>query len=95
VSRTTGAAQPGGAQARQEHPGVDQLGTRGHGGGEQAFGDVVVIALETPSRDPECLGELVQLVVAHVAHEVRPPLTSEPPAGRVNQDRHPVSVPRR
>jgi predicted metal-dependent HD superfamily phosphohydrolase len=47
-----------------------------------------VIALEATSRDPHHRGELVELLDRGVAHQVTPPLVTEPPAGLVDQDRH-------
>lgn len=83
-----GQAQPGRAQAAKElaardldRPGLDEIWS-------EALRDVVVIALESASRDADRVGELLELVDAHVAHEVAPPFAAEPPQRLVDQDRH-------
>ena len=55
---------------------------------EVLLGHVVVVTLETSARDPCALGERVQLVVAHVADQVRPATPSEPPDRLVDQNCH-------
>lgn len=55
--------------------------------------DVEMVTLERSARDVESVGELEQFLVGHVAHHVAPLTTLEPPAGFVDQDRHPPSMP--
>src|SRR3546814_19320092 len=50
--------------------------------------ELVVVALEPAALDAQELGHRVELVVALVAHEVRPPEASPRPHGRVDEDRH-------
>ena len=50
--------------------------------------DVVVIALETPTRDAVLRSEVVEFVIRLVAHQVAPPPLTVPPQRVVDQDRH-------
>src|SRR5690606_24854821 len=54
--------------------------------------DVVVVALEPLAAQAKERGELVQLVVAAIAHEVRPAAAAPPPDRPVHEDRHRATV---
>ncbi len=85
----TGAHQPADQLARghRHSAGLDQPVV-------ELVGHVVVVALEAPGGDAVRGGEVVELVVRRVAHQVRP----EPPVGRhrrrVDED-HRTAAPRR
>ena len=49
-----------------------------------------MVTLKSAPRDPDVVGELDQLVIRVVAHEMTPLPTLEPPAGFIDQDCHPV-----
>lgn len=61
-------------------------------GGDQSrvrvLGDVVVVEVEAPTRDPLRGRESVKLVEITVTDEVRPEPPVGGPAGVVDQDRH-------
>ena len=50
--------------------------------------DVVMVALETATRNTDEVSEVVQLVIRHIADQMAPLLTSKPPARFVDQDGH-------
>ena len=52
-----------------------------------------MIAVETAAWDTNEIGEIVQLVVRHVAHQMTPLFTAMPPASLINQNRHERSLP--
>ncbi len=92
-----GAAGPslGGAETESstsetadEFTALDLHGTRLDQLGAVLLGDVVVVTLESPTRDAGSIGERVQFLVRGVAHQVAPLLAPPPPPGLVDQDRH-------
>jgi hypothetical protein len=47
-----------------------------------------MVAIERPLRNAEAGCESMQFFVRHIADQVAPELTSQPPLRRINQDRH-------
>src|SRR5690349_4917299 len=88
------APEAGGHQPAEQLARGDRLRAELDGTSAEASGHVVVIALERATRDPELLGERVQLVVGLVADEVRPPLAAMRPDRLVDEDHAGSSVPR-
>src|SRR5690606_39257046 len=80
------AAQTGPGQPRDQLLGRDRDGTGGEGGLVVIGGQVVVVAVEGDPRDPEPLGEGVQLLVGGVADQVRPPASPRRDRRRVDED---------
>ena len=81
------------AQPRTLEP-TQQLATLDHdgAGGDELvavlLGDVVVIPLESSTRNADPDGEVVQFVERLIAHEVAPTATTVPPPRFVHEDRH-------
>ncbi len=86
------AAQSGGRETGQQLAGWHGLRPQGEQLLPQPGRHVVVVALEGPRRDAELLREGVQLVVRHVADQVRPELAAPRPHRRVDQDGHRCST---
>jgi predicted metal-dependent HD superfamily phosphohydrolase len=47
-----------------------------------------MVTLEPAARNPCLIGELVELVIRHVTHQMTPLLAIKPPAGVIDQDCH-------
>jgi len=79
-------AQPGTFQSPQQLSAAHRGCTRRYRIRAIVLGNVVVITLEPPARNPQCCGELMQLVQRLVTHHVAPLLVAEPPMAVVNQN---------
>lgn len=88
-----GATKSRGPQPGDELAALDRLGAEGDGPVPQLARQVVVVALEAPTRDAELASQIVQLVIGHIAHEMAPEPTAKGPDGRVDQHRHHPMVP--
>jgi hypothetical protein len=86
--RSARTTQPRRPEPRHQLARGHRLGAQREGRLPQRRGDVVVVALERASRHAEASGELVQLLVGHVADQVRPQLAPPRPDGGVHQDGH-------
>lgn len=83
-----GATKSGSPQSGDQFAAVDGDGASLQCPGAQLLGDVVVIALEGPAWNAQCLGESVQFGVAVVAHQVRPAGATVRPVGIVDVHGH-------
>lgn len=81
-------AQAGRFEASQQLPALDDRRAGVDERVTEFFGDVVVVALETTTRDVVVIGEVVELVERLVAHQMAPAATAVPPSRFVHQDRH-------
>jgi hypothetical protein len=81
------------AQAGDEFPSGDGNGSEGDGGIADLGRQVVVVALEAAPRDPEGRGDLMELVVRRVTHQVTPQAAAMRPDGGIDQDGHAPILP--
>ena len=81
--------QTGGTESAYELAALDLHCARRDELGSVLIRHVVMVTLESTSRDPGRIGERPELVERVVAHQMAPLAVAPPPPGLVDEDRHP------
>ncbi len=81
--------QTGGTESAYELAALDLHRARRDELGSVLIRHVVMVTLESTSRDPGRIGERPELVERVVAHQMAPLAVAPPPPGLVDEDRHP------